>query len=130
MLQNDAAIFFMRTGDILLTSHRHLGSRCCSPFRGYQLTHTHGLLNDAVTLLIRPGNTGKLAYDRLNGAREIRQTHVPTHILDMHGTGTKHIDSQRRKCALDESGLSIGRVNPIMAGAYTQSDTCTSSGPG
>ena len=56
-------------------------------------------------------NTDKLGYDRLNGTRKIGPSYAKSviyiwHILDMHGTGTKHIVHHRQKSVVQWSVIS------------------------
>ena len=55
--------------------------------------------------------TGELGYDRLNGTRKIGQSYAKSviyiwNILDMHGTGTKHIVRHRQKTGAQWSVIS------------------------
>ena len=57
-------------------------------------------------MVLNPSNathayTGELGYDRLNGTMKIGPSYAKSiiyigHILDMHGTGTKHIVRHRQ----------------------------------
>ena len=59
-------------------------------------------------------NTGELGYDRLNGTRIIGPSFAKSviyiwhiwHILDMHGTGTKHVVRHRQKSVIQRSVIS------------------------
>ena len=57
------------------------------------------------------GSTCELGYDRLDGTRKIGPSHAKSviyiwHILDKHGTGTKHIVCHRRKFVVQWSVIS------------------------
>ena len=70
--------------------------------------------------------TGELGYDRLNGTRKICPSYAKSvknirHILDMHGTGTKHIVRHRQK-SIVQSGPSYPS-SPVFALSYS---VCTS----
>ena len=57
---------------------------------------------------VSPVCTGEFRYDRLIGTRQIGSSYAKVviyiwHILDMHGTGTKHIVCHRQKSVLQWS---------------------------
>ena len=59
------------------------------------------------------GNTGELAYDRLNGTMKISSVICKVrHILDMHGTGTKHIVCHSQKSGVHWSVITSYASSP------------------
>ena len=72
-------------------------------------------LQDRVLFSYPPGpnllDTGELGYDALNGTRNIGPSYAKSviyirHILEMHGTGTKHIVRHRQKSVVQWSIIS------------------------
>ena len=70
------------------------------------------LMNSKIANTGKPNqNTGKLGYDRLNGTMKIGPSYAKSviyicHILDMHGTRTKHIVRHRQKSFVQWSVIS------------------------
>ena len=68
-------------------------------------------MNESSVYFIYFYYTGELGYDRVNGTRKIGQSYAKSviyiwHILDMHGTGTKHIVRHSLKSVVQWSVIS------------------------